>query len=211
MKRGFTLIEVVLALGLLALLMSLVQGAYSGAARSRERSRAASRELHLAGLALDRMANEIAATFVSEQRAEATGFVLDTDSDGVSTLSFTTRLAPIPGTALGVEAELRYVVEQRDDGSLRLVREEARDLDGDLTGGGVPYTVFPEVRRFTATCYDGQEWLENWNSAERPQGEPLLPRAVAIEVAWPDPENPEDPDLEKVARTSTPLYRAEQP
>lgn len=204
MRRGFTLLEVILALALMALVLSLIQGAYSGAARSRALSGAASREAHAAAMALDRLVNELASAFIStgtEFRARATRFVAETGMDDWATLSFVTRLSPLPGSLPGGEAEVGYLVERDDDGVPRLRRRESRNLDGDPEEGGVPYTVLPRVTRFRVLCYDGSEWLEGWDSAAR-EAEPLLPLAVSVEVALGEEEE------ERVFRSSTPVYRA---
>lgn len=207
MRRGFTLLEVLLALALMALVLSLIQGTYSGASRSRALSGAESREVHAATVALDRLVNELASTFTSSAtpfRARATRFVAASGFDGWSTLTFVTRLAPLPGSLPGGEAEVGYLVERDTDGVSRLRRRESRDLDGDPEEGGVPYEVLPHVSRFEVRCYDGTEWLEDWDSADREE-EPRLPLAVSVKVAWRAGGEGEE---ERVLRTSTPLYRA---
>nr|WP_281173814.1 type II secretion system protein GspJ [Deferrisoma camini] len=200
MNRGFTLIEVVVTLALLALVLSLVQGTYSGAVRSRDRSSQATAEVHQAALVLDRMATEISGALVSASRATATGFVVEPDADGNATLTFTTRLAPIPGLRPGGPVELRYNLEADDDGVLRLVRREEADPDEDPEEGGLAYPVLENVLRFQVLCYDGTEWAESWDSRIREE-EPFLPEAVSLEIAWGPDEN-----HERVLRTATPLY-----
>ncbi|MDW7709271.1 MAG: type II secretion system protein GspJ [Deferrisomatales bacterium] len=204
MRRGFTLLEVLLALALLALVLSLVQGAYSGAARSRNLSNAQTREVHAAAMVLDRLATELAAAFhttTTPFRAQATGFHVDRGPDGLSTLSFVTRLSPLPGSLPGGEAEVGYLVERDREGQLRLRRRESRDLDGDPEEGGVSYEILPGVSRFEVLCYDGTDWVDGWDTGRR-DAEPLLPLAVSVEIAWGEGEE------ERVLRTSTPVYRA---
>jgi len=191
---------VVVTLALLALVLSLVQGTYSGAVRSRDRSSRATAEVHRAALALDRMATELSGTLVSASRAAATGFVVEPDADGNTTLTFTTRLAPIPGLRPGGPVELRYSLEADDDGVRRLVRREEADPDEDIEEGGMAYPVLDRVLRFQVRCYDGTEWTDSWDSRVREE-EPFLPEAVSLEIAWGP-----DEDRERVLRTATPLY-----
>lgn len=207
MRRGFTLLEVLLALTLMALVLGLIQGTYSGASRSRALSGAESREVHAATVALDRLANELACAFTSTAtplRARATRFVVASGLDGWSALTFVTRLAALPGSLPGGEAEVGYLVERDADGVPRLRRRESRDLDGDPEEGGVPYEVLPQVSRFEVRCYDGTEWLDAWDTEGR-EDPPRLPLAVSVEVAW---RAGAGQDEERVLRTSTPLYRA---
>lgn len=209
MRRGFTLLEVLLALTLMALVLSLIQGAYSGASRSRALSGTESREVHAATVALDRLTNELASAFTSTAspfRARATRFVAASGFDGWSTLTFVTRLAPLPGSLPGGEAEVGYLVERDGDGVPKLRRRESRDVDGDPEEGGIPYEVLPHVSRFEVRCYDGTEWLEAWDTEGREE-EPRLPLAVSVEVAW---RAGGGGDEERVLRTSTPLYRAQK-
>ncbi len=208
MKRGFTLLEVLLALGLLALVLTLVQGSYSGASRSRHLSGTRTREIHAAAFVLDRIAGELSSAFLSTvtpERALASRFVAGVDSDGWSSVAFATRLPALPGVLPGGEAELGYFVEKDEDGVPWLRRRESRDLDGDPEGG-VPYAVLGRVMRFEVSCYDGAEWLESWDSREREE-EPRLPLAVSVRIGWGDEEAGEETG-ETVLTTSTPLYLA---
>ncbi len=199
MRRGFTLIEILLALALLAVVITLIQGTYSGTVKSRERSGAESRQLHTAALVLDRLANEISGAYVDPARPDATGLVLAVDGDGHSVLAFTARLQPIPTIRPGGGSEVSYFVEAEDD-RVRLVRRESPDLDGNLEEGGAPYPVVDDLVRFQVQCFDGEQWVEEWDSREREDG-PVLPRAVSVELAWgPDEEH------QRVVRTEAAVY-----
>jgi len=203
-RRGFTLIEVMVALTLLALVITLVQGAYSGALRSKERMGRDTERVHLAAVVLDRLVRELSMAFESIDRRQATGLVVSTDLDGLSTLSFTTRVPPIGGRTAGGDAEVGYALEEADDGT-DLVRREATRLDGDLLEGGIPLALVTGLTAFRVQCYDGEEWQEDWDSRERPDL-PHLPLAVAVELVWTDGEG--DDATEAVFRTSTPVYAA---
>jgi len=203
-RRGFTLIEVLVALTLLALVITLIQGAYSGALRSKERVGRATERVHLAAVVLDRLVRELSMAFESDARRQATGLVVSTDLDGISTLSFTTRVPPIGGRTAGGDAEVGYALEEVDEGT-DLVRRETTRLDGDLLEGGVPLALVTGLTALRVRCYDGEEWKEDWDSRDRPDL-PHLPLAVAVELAWTDGEG--DEAVEVVYRTSTPVYAA---
>ncbi len=202
MKRGFTLIEVVLAVALMALVLALIQGVYTGTVRSRNRSADQTRDVHQVALILDRIATEVSAAYAAPSRAETTGLRVETDVDGNSSLVFTSLLPPIPGVRPDGGTEVGYALEPDEDGVLRLVRWE----DPYPEEGGeapAPYPVMDRVLRFRVLCFDGDNWVEEWDTREREES-PILPRAVSVELAWgPDEEH------EQVLRTSTPVYREE--
>jgi general secretion pathway protein J len=212
-KRGFTLIEVILALALLALLLSLVQGVYTGATRSRNRARLETGEAHLSAVVLQRMASEISMAFFEKSRKNSadeytTGFVVDADAGGNSSFSFTTRVPWIHGFSPGGDAEVGYLLEANEEGVLSLTRRESAALDGDLFDGGVPYVMLESVKRFEVLCYDGEEWVSTWDTAERTDP-PYLPVAVSLEVAWgTTAETETEEGTERAYRTSTPVYGA---
>ena len=202
-EHGFTLLEVLLALGMLALVISLIQGVYSGTARSRRASREATEETHAAAFVLHRLADELAMAYLDPARSEATGLLVDTDSDEVSSVVFTTRVPPVSGFSSGGDAEVAYFVESDDEGGQVLQRRESADLDGDLASGGEPYALIEGLARFTVECYDGGQWLTGWDSAERADP-PRLPLSARITLAWRSP----DGETERVYRTATPIYSA---
>jgi general secretion pathway protein J len=206
MRRGFTLLEVLLALTLLAVLMTLVEGVYSGVSRSSRDAAQDTREVHEAAVFLDRLANEISAAYVSppaDPTLSTSWFVLTLDIDGRASLAFTTRLSPEePSDALtGRPAEVAYYVERDEDGVARLRRRSSWEVDTDPEEGGLPYDALPDLAltRLDIQCYDGEEWHDTWDSRERTQA-PYLPSALSVEIAWGDP------DHERVLRTSIPVY-----
>ncbi len=199
MRRGFTLIEILLALALLAVVITLIQGTYSGTVKSRERSGAESRQLHTAALVLDRLANEISGAYVDPAQPEATGLVITVDGDGNAGLAFTARLQPIPTIRPGGGTEVAYFVETEGERT-RLVRRESPDVDGDLAEGGGPYPVLDDLLRFRVQCYDGEQWLDEWDSREREDGS-ALPRAVSVELAWG-----RDEEHQRMVRTEAAVY-----
>lgn len=214
-RRGFTLIEVLVGLALLALVVSLIQGVYSGVARSRERLVRETEGAHAAAILLQRLSDELAAavTFDSPPRRGATRFVVESDTGGSSRLEFT---APLP-EYLQAEAEtgaadriglarIGYSVEKESDGSLTLARSETRDPEADLAQSE-PDPVLRGIVRFRVLCsVDGKEWEETWNSEDRAPADSLLPKMVSVEIAWKDPDRANGP--ERVWRTAIPVYKA---
>jgi prepilin-type N-terminal cleavage/methylation domain-containing protein len=197
-KRGFTLLEVVLGLALLALVIGLVQGVYSGVSRSRERVSEQTAGAHAAALFLHRLADEL---------ASARGLTLDRDAAGDAELEFSTVLPLL--LQEGEEGQrggegfvtLGYSVEDVDD-SRSLVRTDSRSA-GE---GGDPASdeVLRHVTRFRVqVSSDGEKWHDGWEAASTAADEGA-PRVVTVEVAWRDGADGKGP--ERSLRTMAPLY-----
>ncbi|GAB4277177.1 MAG: hypothetical protein Kow0092_32980 [Deferrisomatales bacterium] len=208
MRRGFTLIEVLVTLTLLALVITLVQGAYSGAARSRRLAASATERAHLSAVVLQRLADELSMARFSPDRKDVTGLTVDADADGNAVLWVTTRVPAIHGFSQGGAAQVSYALEEGEAGWV-LVRRQSAKLDADLDTEADPYPLLRGVSGFRVLCYDGEQWLESWDSAERAE-EPFLPLAVSVEVAWPTEAAAEEGDgpAERVYRTAAPVYGA---
>ena len=67
-RRGFTLVEVLLALAVLSVVMLLLLSAFTGAGRAREVLSARSREFRQVRLVMDRLGTELQGAFSSSHR-----------------------------------------------------------------------------------------------------------------------------------------------
>lgn len=201
MRRGFTLLEVVLGLALLALVIGLVQGVYSGVSRSRQRVSEQTAGAHAAALFLHRLADEL---------ASARGLTLEQDAGGDAVLEFSTVLPrSLQEAEEGNEGSaapegfvrLGYGVEEAD-GVRSLVRTDSR---GSEEGGeAAPDAVLRHVVRLRIqVSADGEEWHDGWD-AESGDADGGAPRAVAVEISWRDGEDGRGP--ERTLRTLAQLY-----
>ena len=211
MRRGFTLIEVVLALALMAVLLSVIQGTYSGVVKARDLSSAETVRVHEIALLLDRMALELSAAFTSSRRSSSTGVVVTKDSDDNSTLSFTTVLPPLPAARRpGGEVVLQYRLEADEESAQWVWRHETGEVEGRLSeqtdtagsereGAGRVDWLVRDASRFRVQCYDGGEWVDEWDSTQR-QSQPTLPLAISVEIGWRVGE------AERTLQTAAPVY-----
>jgi len=199
---GFTLIEVLVGLGIMVLLVGMIQGIYAAAVRSRQAAEERTATIHAVSTIFSKMCDELSASFVSKPRADQTFFRMTTDSSGQSTLEFTTLLPTVHGLRAGGETRIRYAPDPDRDSPLPekivLKRTEIDDLFKDLERDGVTYQMLKGINHFKVTCYNGEEWLENWDNTD-PQN-PKLPRAVRLTVTWGDKDN------EESLFTSTTVY-----
>lgn len=202
-EAGFTLIEILVGLSILALLVSMIQGIYASAARNREAADAKTATVHAASSVMARMADELGAAFVSKARADRTYFHVTVADKGRSTLEFATLMPPVHGLRAGGETRVRYeasAAAKEEGGGVVLKRTEVDDLGKELDREGATYEMLKGVTRFTVEAFDGKEWLEEWRDAD--SADPKLPLAIKIEVAWNEGE------AERTFETSATIYGA---
>jgi len=199
-KNGFTLIEVLVALALFALLVGLIQGVYSGVLKGQKHIDSATKRSHMAAFVLDRIVLELGAAFVSADRMEETPFTLKADGQDNSELSFTTRLPGMEIVEPKGETTVKYLVDKGDEDVLILRRGETQqDGDQDIEF----YELMSDIAWFKVKCFDPDlvDGTEAWDSMDRINAPPpYVPQWVSVEIAWGEKGK------ETVMRTTTPLY-----
>ena len=191
-SAGFTLIEIMLAVAILAILTTLMWSAFSQASRNKKRVEAAQERTHTVRTALLRMAREIEMTFLSESNEPdatlpRTQFIAASRPD-VDELWLTAfahqRLRG--GSAEGDTSIIGYFGARDPDDrrilnlmrreSRRLVSRDPREVPGET------YIVCPDIVRLKLTYYDyrKKEWRDEWNS--NMAGWSFLPSHVHISL-----------------------------
>ncbi len=186
-EGGFTLVEVLVGLAVLAMLVTLVQGVYSTSMRNREAAQEATEATHLAAVVTTRIADELAMAFYSDTRPEVTPFLLTTSADGFSTLEFSSRTPAISGIRPGGDTRILYqplVDSESPEGRLLLRRTELGDPYGDIERDGFTFTMVEDLTGFLVQCYDGEEWLDNWGGVTATATALNLPLMVRIVMSW---------------------------
>jgi len=195
-QRGLTLIEAMVSIGILALIGSLIYGAFDGMQRSRKGITQMNDRYHQGRAAIQRMAREIQAAFVSKhgdftnnstmisQQVRKTGFI-GKDEGNFDRLDFTS----FAHRRLGRDAhesdqcEIGYFgARNPDTGGTDLVRRQDKYLDMDPDKGGVVNVMVEDVQSFQLSYLDDQtkEWLDTWDTTQA-VGQPFrLPKQVLI-------------------------------
>ncbi|RNC68138.1 MAG: prepilin-type N-terminal cleavage/methylation domain-containing protein [Desulfuromonadales bacterium] len=174
--RGFTLLETLVALLLLAIVSAALYGSFFSVVRARERSAEGGeqrRELHGT---LDLIRREVAGAIYRQGNTRLSFVVEDRDIFGkpASTLALTT-IAPPAGEGSYPASDLlavRYAMKERER-SLYLTREAT---DPFSSVKPIPYPQMEEIEGFLVECYDGSSWVRSWNT----ELNPTLPRRVRI-------------------------------
>lgn len=200
-RRGFTLLEVMISIAVLAMIGGLTYKAFDGAYDLKSRVERAEDRDQTVRAALDRIAREVSMTFLSEHydhkrfRERPTFFKLK-DGRGEADLTITS----FAHERLHVDAKesdqavFEYKLD-RDEGSARSVFRRVKPyIDEEPERGGERAVLADDVLKFTVQAWDPKEreWRDEWdsNSAER-SGQVLVPPRVRIALTIKDEQGKE--------------------
>ena len=200
--EGFTLLELLIAIFIFAVVLSLVYTAYTGTLKNIGEVESRAEIYHMARIAMERMVEDLGSVYVSPregapkseedapQPLRFVGEAKEIDSRRADTLRFASQahLAFDEDGNGAATAEIVYSVGEGDAGDgLVLYRSDIPILmagAGEETGGLMLCDGLYSIRFI---YYDDQgEEYDHWDSSERTfQGRP--PARVAIELAFVDP------------------------
>ncbi len=202
MRRGFTLVEVLIAMGISAVIGVMALGSFQRAHEARELTRAQEERFGGARRTLTRLARELTMAYLSEHYDHARFRERPTlfrgkDGGRRDDLLFTSfsheRL--VRDAKESDQAQLEYTVEADPErsGKLALFRREKLYLDEDPDRGGDKELVLRHVTGFDVQYWDWtkQEWMNDWvsSSVER-QG--TLPTRVKVRLTLEMPNGKEE-------------------
>ncbi|HJV67267.1 MAG TPA: type II secretion system protein GspJ [Geomonas sp.] len=195
-NKGFTLLELLIALALLVILAGALYGTYFSVVSAREKGAARMDERRELSTTLGKLHSELACAFFKSSNSVSASSnsnsgggstagrlvfkVEDKDSFGkpTSTLTFTAIRPPRVTAAPASDVILvQYAVKEEKDGVLTLTREQ-RDAYWDSNYRSTPYPVMESIDGFQVECYDGNKWVKSWDTAPTLNGR--LPKAVRV-------------------------------
>ncbi len=167
-SAGFTLLEVLVAVGLAAAVLAALYATFFSVLRSRDAvDRALERSAEIRHF-LDRFGGEARSAFYSANNpftsfAGEENYRLGAPSSEISFTSF--------GYPARVEARpvsdlvyVRYFVEKSDSGAFTLYREYANPLAAQK-GAAFKVEAVEDIDGFEASFYNGKEWVKAWDSS----------------------------------------------
>jgi prepilin-type N-terminal cleavage/methylation domain-containing protein len=173
-RRGFTLLEALVALAITALVLTAVWGAVARAAVARRRTAERAERTALARGVLLRLATELGGAVAASEPAAPERFVVVPPADGLpvwSELRFATAAAELVG----------YRVQASAESATRgvLVRRAASRFAPPEAGEPAAVPVLAPIRTFGVRCFDGAAWRRSWSV-------PGVPRAVELTLGVDD-------------------------
>jgi len=186
-NRGFTLLEVLVALLLLVIVAGALYSSYFTVIKAREWAEGGGEQRRELRGTLDLLRREIDGAWYRSDDKRLRFVVEDRDIFGkpASTLELVT-VAP-PSTDQHPASDLvlvNYRVQEKER-RLALTRE-ATDLFGSVKP--IPYPQVDEIEGFLVECYDSGKWVRSWNTELVPK----LPERVRITVTVRDGEKSAD-------------------
>ncbi len=175
-EEGFTLIEILLAVSLIAMMAALVFGSLYMTTNAIEAARAKSADEQIVRRTLSLMTDELA---VSESRAIGPWMGINDQRDGqpADSVAFLT-MGQFRGADSAKDTELVRIVYTREGD--RLLRFSRRNLFSLTDESVEKIELATKVKGFNVRYYDGksQLWRDEWDS----RGKPGIPKAILLEL-----------------------------
>jgi general secretion pathway protein J len=210
-ERGFTLIELMVAIAILALMMLVGWGVTNQMSKAKKKYGAEQDRWREARLAMSRMTRDFSMAYLggNEDRTREvtrTFFIGEPESD-IDTVRFST-FVHTPLYADANESDqtvVSYAAEPDlvDRRKTNLVRHESRRLSGDKQEQtkGATEILFSDVAKLELGYWDvrTKEWRDTWSSAGSDVNANRLPDRVRIKISFLD-ENGKEITLTTQAR-----------
>ena len=218
-KRGFTIIELVVAIMITAIISGAVASSLSQLGKARDISRIRMTASRRASDALENIRRDVQSTVRSDdlfdtrlRLAPEVARTPNGEVDRDQMLLFATRLRPIRSieySGEGNEYETQYRIEEDRDGPALWRRRDAVP-DEFEDAGGIAEPIGDGVIAVRFEAYDGESWVQEWDSDV--DGLPISIRAtVTASGARPGEDAFNDPRALAILRTEIPIDRVAKP
>jgi general secretion pathway protein J len=218
-QTGMTLIEIMAAMAILAMVASLLYSGFVQTARNKQRIERELDRYHEIYSAIDRVAQELSMAYTSAHRnpnevlrTMISGFVAK-DSGSNSRVDFTSfshrRLYRNAHESDQNELSFFVTTDPKNPTRKVLARREQRRVDDDFTKGGQSQVLLEDIHRFQLKFFDPitSEWAETWDTTQTAMQPNRLPMQAKILVTVPS-VNGRGPDQTFGTRTELPITYA---
>ncbi len=191
--RGFTLMEVLVAVAITAMMGGLIAAAFQSGYRAKELVESEADRYRGLRTATDRMVREISSAFVSDhydtkrfrdQNDRPTNFVGARDRLLFSSMAHQRLYADAKESdQMVVEYFTRSTTAPDGKSRLDLIRRENPLLDDRMDRGGTEDVLLEDIRRLDFAYWDSdkKDWVNEWDT-RRLERKSILPVRVAISI-----------------------------
>ncbi len=192
-EAGFTMIEILISMAILAGMTTLLWGSFSMSSNAKRKIEKVEARYHQIRLAMSRMAREISMSFLSKNDVVGAlhprTLFSSAHNNSIDDLMFT-GLSHMMLRANGKECDqslIRYYAAPDPDDRSRthLMRRESRRLGGEKPGEeGPAYIMLEDVEELHYEFFDelANEWREDWDTTSADGQVDRLPTKVRIVV-----------------------------
>ncbi len=208
-SRGMTLIEIALAVAILAMIGAITWGSIARSFDAYETVKDIDDRYHNVRVALNRMAKELSMAYITSPRRhrgperQVVQYFKYERGSPLSVLHFSSfsRQIFLKDAKESDQAEISYFGEKDpDDPNItNLMRREAPRIDMDFDEGGRAYVLAEGVKNFALRFFDPRkdDWTDEWDT-EKSEFVGRLPTIVEIKMTVTDEAGE---DLEFVTKT----------
>lgn len=188
---GFTLMEVMIAVAITALMGTLVASSFHSSFKAKEIVEGEAERYRMLRGAMNRMSREIGAAFVSDRydlkryrdsNDRPTNFIGDRDRLLFTSLGHQRLYADAKESdQMVVEYSVKTSTERKANGRRDLIRRENPILDERMDRGGTEDALFEGVQRLELAYWDSdkKDWVNEWDT-RRSERKSILPTRVRI-------------------------------
>jgi len=175
--KGFTLLEILVAISIASLLLLAIYGVFGTLSQAREQVEARGAVYHQARILFDRLGRELHSPADFNQTSLSGG----KDDRGRTYLELDTIAATPMSGAAGVEATVRYLwTEDTTPESTEKALYRSERISWTDDDGQPGQRLLAGVADFAVGFYDGAQWQQSWSQSSG------KPEAVRIDLALVD-------------------------
>lgn len=206
-QRGFTLIEVMIGVALLASMSVLMYSTVNRSLSSKEYVEKKNEGVHGVRVILDKMIRDVNQAFMANvvfrgaQGEFQTGFKGQESFMEFSTMS---HYHYLPNEKDSDQVVVGYRLESNDKSLYKLMRRESNRLTKNLDEGGKEFDVLDNIKKLELKYYDAnkKEWVNDWDSTSL-SALGKLPEAVQINITVAELADDESDTIKKEISFST--------
>ncbi|MCK4648963.1 prepilin-type N-terminal cleavage/methylation domain-containing protein [bacterium] len=179
-QHGFTLIEILIAVAIVSLILTIIYGSYASSIDTMNYTREKMDAFSMIRLTLNRMNDELTSSFISSD-----GHLKFVGEEGKVDFISSSHERIFKNSKEYDLVEVSYFTgAAEEEESLFLWRREDRTPDDDVLEGGEREKLMEGLEGIEFKYYDGEEWRLEWDSKEEKE----LPQAVKVILKFPKKE-----------------------
>jgi type II secretion system protein J len=178
--RGFTLLELVISIGLSSFLLLTVYMAYFGINRSIDAASEGQDAIETGRLLMELIKQDLRGISPNPKYQLISKIVESMEKEPDQRIDFVTT-SYLGANPMGL-SEVGYFIYKTEDNKKILIRRESKEVKDDVREGGTICELSRIVTSFKLSFYNGTDWVEEWDSKSGGK----LPKQVKILITVTD-------------------------